>query len=111
VIHLYLDDTRRCPKGFVLARNAAECMLLLEHEEVDILSLDYDLGWNEPTGGEVAKFIAISGKFPRRIFLHTSSQLGKIKMYELLSQTKPDDVALHDGPMPDALIREIAGVS
>jgi hypothetical protein len=110
VIHVYLDDARRCPKGFVLARNAEECMLLLQEEEVDILSLDYDLGWNQPTGGEVARFIASSGKFPKRIFLHTSSQLGKIKMYELLRQTKPDGVMLYDGPMPESLIQEVAGI-
>jgi hypothetical protein len=111
VIHLYLDDTRHCPKGFVLARNAEECMLILQNEQVDILSLDYDLGWNEPTGGEVAKYIAVSGKFPRRIFLHTSSHLGKIKMYEMLSQNKPEDVILYNGPMPDSLIREVGGMA
>lgn len=44
MIHLFLDDYRRCPQGFTLARNAEECLLMLKECEVGILSLDFDLG-------------------------------------------------------------------
>lgn len=108
MIHIYLDDSRRCPQGFVLAKSAEECILLLQECEVDILSLDFDLGWNHPNGGEVARWIAHSGKYPRRIYLHTSSHAGKIMMYDLLYQSKPDGVALHQSPMPEALLMQIA---
>ncbi|WP_442604057.1 cyclic-phosphate processing receiver domain-containing protein [Paenibacillus sp. KN14-4R] len=108
MIHVYLDDARRCPKGFVLARNAAECILLLQSSEVDILSLDYDLGWDQPNGGEVVRWIVAAGKFPSRIYLHTSSHIGKTKMYEELYAAKPDKVYIHNGPMPDELIVQIA---
>ncbi|MCR8641585.1 cell division protein FtsJ [Paenibacillus sp. N1-5-1-14] len=108
MIHVYLDDARRCPQGFVLARNVTECILLLDSSEVDILSLDYDLGWDQPSGGEVARWIVSAGKFPREIYLHTSSNIGRIKMYEMLYAAKPEGVKVHNGPMPDELIVQIA---
>ena len=46
MIHVYLDDLRPCPQGFALAKDAKECISLLQEFEVDILSLDHDLGWS-----------------------------------------------------------------
>lgn len=66
MIHVYLDDYRPCPKGFVLARNAEECKLLIDSESIDILSLDYDLGWNEPTGYEVVRHLVESARYPKK---------------------------------------------
>ncbi|TCZ81034.1 cell division protein FtsJ [Paenibacillus albiflavus] len=108
MIHVYLDDSRRCPEGFVLAKTAAECILILDEYEVDILSLDYDLGWNCPTGSEVARWIAASGKYPRKIYLHTSSYSGRVSMYETLYSCKPDEVKLYNGPMPDDILAAVA---
>lgn len=103
-IHLYLDDYRPCPPGFVLARNAEECILLLTECDVQILSLDYDLGWNRPTGLDVAKFIVNNlseTTFPREIYLHSSSAIGRQSIYQLLYVHKPEGVVLFNGPMPD----------
>jgi len=108
LIHLYLDDARRCPKGFTLARTAEECIAILQASEVDILSLDYDLGWRNLTGADVARYIAVSGNYPNEIFLHTSSPAGRISMFETLYQAKPEHVRLHNGPMPEHLLYEIA---
>jgi len=44
---LYVDDLRDCPEGFVVARNMEEAIECLIKYEVDILSLDHDLGENE----------------------------------------------------------------
>lgn len=108
MIHVYLDDFRSCPKGFVLARSAEECILLLQDCDVDILSLDYDLGWHAPNGTEVAAWIARTGKYPKRIYLHTSSQAGRQHMYQLLYAQLPEESALFNGPMPDAVLEEAA---
>ena len=108
MIHVYLDDYRHCPKGFVLARNAEECKLLIDDEEIDVLSLDYDLGWGNPTGYEVVRHIVEHGVYPRRIYLHTSSVLGRNQMYELLSAQLPRTTELHGGPMPQSVLDEIA---
>nr|WP_242865068.1 cyclic-phosphate processing receiver domain-containing protein [Clostridium botulinum] len=43
-INLYVDDIRRCPDGFVVARNYDEAIQLLKTSAINILSLDHDLG-------------------------------------------------------------------
>ncbi|WP_425434614.1 cyclic-phosphate processing receiver domain-containing protein [Paenibacillus catalpae] len=108
MIHVYLDDYRPCPKGFVLARNAAECKLLIDSEPIDILSLDYDLGWNEPTGYEVVRYLVESARYPKKVYLHTSSTAGRMQMYHMLSSHAPLDMKIMNGPMPDSLLDEIA---
>lgn len=107
MIHVYLDDYRPRPAGFALARTIEECVMLLDEEQVDILSLDYDLGWGQPTAIEVVKHIVASGKYPRRIYFHTSSPHGRMQMYELLMAHAPQDVQLHNGPMPDAIAQSV----
>jgi hypothetical protein len=109
LIHVYLDDYRSCPAGFVLARNAEECKLLIddEHQTIDVLSLDYDLGWGQPTGLEVVKHLVMKERYPRRIYFHTSSSAGRMAMYGLLLDKAPKDVQLYNGPMPASLIQQI----
>ncbi|OPA74661.1 cell division protein FtsJ [Paenibacillus selenitireducens] len=111
MVHVFLDDFRRCPVGFVYARSAEECLLLLEHEEVDILSLDHDLGIHQTNGTQLVKQMVLRGLYPREIYLHTSSFSGRKAMYELLYQNKPEHVILHDGPMPQSVIQRIREAS
>ncbi|MCR8631873.1 cell division protein FtsJ [Paenibacillus sp. N5-1-1-5] len=99
MIHVYLDDMRPCPKGFVAAHSAEECILLLQECEVGILSLDFDLGWGQPDGLNVVHYIVAAGRYPEEIYLHTSSLSGKKAMYQLLYQNKPEGVQLINGPM------------
>ncbi|MFD0711668.1 cyclic-phosphate processing receiver domain-containing protein [Paenibacillus sp. GCM10027626] len=101
-MNVYLDDYRPCPAGFVLASNAEECILLLQHEEVDTLSLDYDLGWGQPTGLEVVRYIVESGRFPKTIYLHTSSPAGKMQMYRMLAEHAPVHVHIINKAMTDS---------
>jgi hypothetical protein len=108
MIDLYMDDARPCPKGFVLAKDAAECIALLRECEVRVLSLDYDLGWNMPNGMEVVRFIVSERLYPAVIYLHTSSAAGKMQMFQSLYANKPDHVRLYNHPMPDKVIRRIA---
>ncbi|GIO59260.1 MULTISPECIES: cyclic-phosphate processing receiver domain-containing protein [Paenibacillus] len=109
MIHLFLDDYRRCPQGFTLARNAEECLLMLKECEVGILSLDFDLGPGEMTGKDVVKHMITDALFPQEIYLHTSSMWGKKEMYELLYHHKPEHVVLHNGPMPPDVLERVAG--
>lgn len=44
MINVYLDDLRDCPDGFTLARTFEEAVKLFENNEVNILTLDHDLG-------------------------------------------------------------------
>lgn len=106
MIHVYLDDWRRCPDGFVLAKNAEECLLLLEHEKVDMLSLDHDLGHREATGTDLVKEMVRRSLYAKRIYLHTSSLSGRQRMYEMLYMNKPADVELYNGPMTADVLLE-----
>lgn len=99
---------RPCPKGFVAARSAEECILLLQECEVDILSLDFDLGWGQPDALQVVHYIIAKGRYPREIYLHTSSLSGKKAMYQLLYQSKPDSVLLVNGPMLYETLQKIS---
>ncbi|WP_028593656.1 cyclic-phosphate processing receiver domain-containing protein [Paenibacillus assamensis] len=111
MIHVYLDDWRKCPDGFVLARNMEECILLLEGAEVDILSLDHDLGPDEPTGTELVAEMVNRGLYAKRIYLHTSCDRGRSRMYEMLYMNKPSEVELYNGPMPLHVIEQVRSLS
>nr|WP_245339019.1 cyclic-phosphate processing receiver domain-containing protein [Paenibacillus shirakamiensis] len=103
-----MDDLRRCPDGFTLTRSGEECLDILRATSVDILSLDFDMGPDQMTGGEVASIMAQEGLFAKEIFLHSSSLQGKTKMYEILFQVKPDEVELYIDPVPFDRLDEIA---
>lgn len=109
MIHLYLDDWRSCPKGFALARNGEECLLMLRECEVDILSLDFELGHGQMNGGDVVAAMIAEKLYPKQIYLHTSSPWGRRKMYEMLYEHMPSDVVVHNGPMPQEVLDKAAG--
>ncbi|WP_409346918.1 cyclic-phosphate processing receiver domain-containing protein [Paenibacillus sp. MBLB4367] len=108
MIHVYLDDFRPCPKGFVHAANAEECILLLDECDIDVLSLDYDLGWHAPTGLDIVRHMIAHSRYAKTIYLHSSSAIGRQKMYELLYLHKPEAVQLFMHAMPLELLRRIA---
>ncbi|MEK3735404.1 MULTISPECIES: cyclic-phosphate processing receiver domain-containing protein [Paenibacillus] len=108
MIHLYLDDWRACPKGFALARNGEECLMMLRECEVDILSLDYELGYGQMNGGDVVAAIVAERLQAKEIYLHTSSPSGRRKMYEMLYAHMPEGVKVHNGPMPEEVLHQVA---
>ncbi|MNP52900.1 hypothetical protein D3C76_1473240 [compost metagenome] len=109
MIHIYMDDLRKGPLGFALARTTEECLLMLRECEVGILSLDYDMGPDDYSGGEVARRIVLEGLYPREIYLHTSSVLGRKEMYEILYAAKPEGMILFNGPLSSDKLYDIAG--
>ncbi|MDR6549682.1 cyclic-phosphate processing receiver domain-containing protein [Paenibacillus qinlingensis] len=109
MIHVYLDDSRPCPQGFVLAKDAVECITLLEEYEVDILSLDHDLGWmSKQTGMDVVHWLISGRKFPKTIYIHTSSPSACTQMYQMLYAAKPEDMGLFAHRTPDELLLQVA---
>ncbi len=93
-MNLFLDDRRMPPTGFAIVRTYDECILLLETCEVIKLSLDYHLG-SDKTGYDVAKWLVEHGRWPKEIYLHTSSLVLRDAMYQLLMEHKPDWVAIY----------------
>ena len=107
MINIFMDDMRYPPEGFTLAKDAIECRLLLLSNEVNILSLDHDLGdVDKETGYDLCKWLVSAGQYepdiyPKEIYLHTANGVGRDNMYQLLNRYKPDWVKLHREPMPN----------
>jgi hypothetical protein len=108
MINVYLDDVRSCPRGFVVARSAEDCLVLLAENEVNLLSLDFELGLGQPNGLTVVHGIITSGKYPLEIFVHSSSLMGRAQMVHELRAVNPQGVIIHDGPMPSYILEAAA---
>jgi len=111
MINVFMDDLRDCPDGFILVKTVSQLIYKLDElkeldQEVNTLSLDHDLGENEPTGYDFVKYLVELGNYdpsvyPKQIFLHTANGVGRDNMFKLLERYKPDWVKLHRGPMPN----------
>jgi hypothetical protein len=88
-INLYVDDLRDCPDDFVVARTVEQAKYYLENFQIEILSLDHDLGTDEQgnllsTGYDLVKYICEKGLRAERIYLHTDNSVGRENMYHTL---------------------------
>ena len=88
-INLYVDDLRDCPEGFQVARNFNEAINYLKNYQVEILSLDHDLGEDSegnllPTGYDIVKYMCEHGLRANKIYLHTDNPVGRDNMYHTL---------------------------
>lgn len=123
MIKLWLDDQRAAPFGWERAKTAEECILRLELENVEEISLDHDLAeehydpsrwpcldvhgytgehdrshYKHATGYEVAKWIVRNRKWPRTIWIHTLNPVGRRDMFELLTRYAPENVQVQIRP-------------
>jgi hypothetical protein len=92
-INLYVDDLRDCPDGFVIARTYEEAIYYLENYEVEILSLDHDLGEDEKgnlllSGYDLVKYFCENGLYAGRIYMHTSNPVGRDNMLKTLEASQ-----------------------
>ncbi|MDS0526543.1 hypothetical protein NNC19_12700 [Clostridium sp. SHJSY1] len=88
-INLYVDDLRDCPEGFQIARNIEQAKYYLAKFDIEIISLDHDLGVDEqgnllPTGYELVKYICENGLKIDKIYIHTDNPVGRENMYYTL---------------------------
>ena len=86
---VYLDDERPAPEGWCRVYTAEECMKILADPkiEVEVLSLDHDLG-TDKTGYDVLCWIEeqvfVYGYEPPKILLHTANPVGRDKMAQCI---------------------------
>jgi len=89
MVDVYLDDERTAPEGWVQCRWPEEVIELLKAGDVNMLSLDHDLGecgtYAKPrTGYDVLLWIerevATNGFKPPLIMIHTANPSAKDKM-------------------------------
>jgi len=97
---IFLDDLRPCPKGFRLAKTVNECLKLIKNNKIDVISLDHDLGFGQPSGFEVVKYMVRNKIYASKIIIHSANPFGRMRMYRLLKQNKPKNVSLIIQPEP-----------
>lgn len=84
---IWLDDIRVAPNGWVWVKTAYEAIDLLNNEEVEEISLDNDLGPNQPEGYLVLEYIEFRlANFlvlpPKKIHIHTANPVAARRMQQ-----------------------------
>lgn len=89
VMRVYLDDEREAPAGWVRVHWPDEAIALLESGEVEVLSLDHDLGDDERgTGYDVLLWIeavATRGFRPPQLRVHTANPAARRRMLQAVA--------------------------
>lgn len=96
LILLFMDDERECPPGYVLARTVAEGRRLIEAQQVTILSLDYDFGYDQPNGMDFLRWMVMFPARPPLIRIHTDNPIARKEMTRYLEQNAPGVLVLQD---------------
>ena len=94
---LYLDDRRTPPRdeGFIAADNYADFLALLDkyRECLELVDLDYDLGWDSLFSGYHAlTYMKKHDIVPEHINIHSTHVSGRDKMLKYALTNFPDSV-------------------
>ncbi|ACK96736.1 hypothetical protein P4493_19120 [Bacillus thuringiensis] len=89
-MNVYMDDQRSCPFGYVPA-TTVECTLQMVRDYgVNILSLDFNMGWGEKSGLDFVEAFCTEGLYVNEIHLHTNDIIGMHKMKQRLDKGKEE---------------------
>lgn len=103
MMRLYVDDLRRCPEGWKLARTITDAVAHLFNGRVHEISLDHDIVFVR--GGDIRmhkeSFMPVchvlcllpTGLRPAKIRIHTANVDAGWKMVELLEQAGYKDIS------------------
>lgn len=100
---LFLDDLRNAPNGYTLVRTYEECISLLSANEIEILSLDHDLGTHK-TGYDICLWLVENEIYPKQILIHSANPVGQKNMIQLLNRYMPIETELYT-KMGDGFVR------
>ena len=81
---IFLDDEREAPDGWYLVRDANEALMLILSGNVEIISLDHDLG-NDPYTGywllnRIEERIAAGETIETKFVVHSANPVGRQNM-------------------------------
>lgn len=85
---IFLDDIRNSDlRDWVVVRRVDYVKTLLQHGLVSHLSLDHDLGDNEPTGYDLCKWMAENDCWPTdEIYIHSANPVGQQNMKAIVDR-------------------------
>jgi hypothetical protein len=111
---LYVDDLRRCPDGWKLARTITDAISLLYRGFVDEISLDHDIVFMRGTDLRMHKeaFMSVcmylcdmpDAKRPAKIRIHTANVDAGWKMHDMLRDAGYKDIVVI--PLGDDVLQE-----
>lgn len=89
---LWVDDLRPPPDGnWYWAQNYSEAMWYLKNFVVNEISLDNDLGENQPEGRKIVLWMAENEKWPEKVNIHSANVVAKEYMEGMIKRYKPDN--------------------
>lgn len=94
-INIWLDDIRPAPDGFIWVKNVAELIIFYNKcvldtkEKINIISLDNDLGENEPEGYKFLDYIEprvilTNDPLPNEIRVHSANPVARKRMQTVI---------------------------
>ncbi|MBM7621564.1 hypothetical protein JOC95_003453 [Bacillus tianshenii] len=89
-INVFLDDSRTCPEGYILAEDIDECLTLLENNAIEHLSLDHDLLNRHRNGLLLVQIMVENELYAERITIHSANSVGSKAMYTYLKQAQKE---------------------
>lgn len=96
---LFVDDLRKCPQGWELARTNTEAIRLLAAGHVEEISIDHDIAYFVPDAGVKVRLAIGEETFqpvvyyicamkpedrPKEITMHTANYSAGLRMYTLM---------------------------
>jgi|SRR5579864_3015510 len=111
---LYVDDLRRCPDGWKLARTITDAISLLYRGFVHEISLDHDIVfvWGTDIRMHKESFMSVCmymcdmpvDKRPEKVRIHTANVDAGWKMHDMLRDAGYKDITLV--PLGDNVLQE-----
>lgn len=111
---LYVDDLRRCPDGWKIARTITEAISHLHHGRVEFISLDHDIAFlrggdirmHKETFMPIVFYMAVmpSAMRPKNVRIHTANVDAGWRMEEVLRLAGYGDIEVI--PLGDMVLSE-----
>lgn len=93
IMKVFLDDVRNPESiyeytdGWITVRTVEEAKTLLLTKQVVSMSLDHDLGENQPTGYDLTKWMAENDCWPKSyVWVHSMNPVGAQNMYAMIDR-------------------------
>ncbi|KFN03929.1 hypothetical protein D0U04_28415 [Bacillus clarus] len=87
-MNVYMDDQRSCPFGYVLASTVETALQFVRNNKVNIISLDFNMGWRQKNGLDFVEVFCKEGLYVNEIYLHTNDVIGMHRMKERIKKGK-----------------------
>ncbi|PGO34103.1 hypothetical protein CN984_02200 [Bacillus cereus] len=87
-MNVYMDDQRSCPYGYVLATTVESALRMVRDNEINIISLDFNMGWRKKSGLDFVETFCREGLYVNEIHLHTNDVIGMHQMRKRIERGK-----------------------